>query len=98
MPSRSGNKGSIPLHGPLSNQTQTNMNKIVTEEMRKKLIEAVELLKKANEALHDAQDELSAAWGQDGELCSYEFAEDSVCDAINHVESAIDDTEWIDKD
>lgn len=74
------------------------MNKIVTEAMRKKLQEAAELLKKANEALHDAQDELSAAWGENGELCSYEFAEDSVCDAINNVESAIDDVKWIDKD
>ena len=74
------------------------MNKIVTEAMRKKLQEAAELLKKANGALHDAQDELSAVWGKDGELCSYEFAEDSICDAINNVESAIDDVEWIDKD
>lgn len=74
------------------------MNKIVTEEMRKKLQEAAELLKKANEALHDAQDELSAVWGTNGELCSYEFAEDSLCYAINHVESAMNDVEWIDKD
>lgn len=66
--------------------------------MRKKLQEAAELLKKANEALHDAQDELSAAWGENGELCSYEYAEDSVCDAITNVESAIDDVYWIDKD
>lgn len=74
------------------------MNKIVTEAMRKKLQEADELLKKANEALHDAQDELSAVWGKDGVLCSYEYAEDSVCNAISHVESAMNNVEWIDKD
>ena len=74
------------------------MNKIVTEPMRKKLQEAAEFLKKADEALTDAQYELSAAWGKDGELNSYEFAEDSLCNAINNVESAIDDVDWIDKD
>lgn len=74
------------------------MNKIVTEAMRKKLQEAEDLLIKALYALNDAKDELSASWGENGELNLYEFAEDSLCDAIDNVESVIDDVCLIDKD